>query len=187
MNPFDRPSTPGKGDSNPDSIYVSVGRSLSMWEYTESHFSRLFSRLITPGEGSPSGRRAYGSIASPNGRREMIDKSSSVFFSFFPNQGLETELKDTLKQYSDAASRRNDIAHGIVLQGVPNAGDGYYLVCNMYTSKRALYGDSQYHYNSEIIESFSFAFNSLAAKVNWLVSEIDAHYYASPEKLRERY
>lgn len=187
-NPFSpRKPIPSKGDSNCDELYKWVGRSLSMWETTESQFSRLFSHLINPGIGSSAARRAYGSIASSNGRRDLIEKAAAVFFQFFPNEHLQKDMSHVLKLYSDAAARRNDIAHGVVLMGVPKTGDGYYVVANMYTSKRDIVGATPYGYNSQTISEYFTKFDALGGAVSSLVKEIDAHYYASPKTLRERY
>lgn len=187
-NPFHpRKPIPEIGDSNPDETYLWVGRALSMWESTEAQFSRLFSHLINPGIGSGAARLAYGSIASSNGRRDLIEKSASVFFNFFPNEELQKDLSNLSKLYVDAAARRNDIAHGIVAMGAPNTGDGYYVIANMYTSKRGIGGTSPYGYTSSIISEYIIEFDRLSQRASIIVHNIDEHYCKSQKTLRERY
>jgi hypothetical protein len=186
-NPFERPKAPSKGDRDPDTIYLSVGRALSMWEHTEADFSRLFSHLITPGRGSGAARRAYGSIASSNGRRDLIEKAGSVFFQFFPQKELQESFINTVKLYADASARRNDIAHGIVVRFGKNMEDGYFLSANMYTSKTPLFGSPSYYYTTHIIMSFFLEFEKLGDRANGIVRQIEKHYYASPKTPRERY
>ncbi|HEY8215394.1 MAG TPA: hypothetical protein VIG36_14840 [Methylocystis sp.] len=184
-NPFERPKAPSKGDRNPEAIYLSVGRALSTWEHTERSFAGLFAGIVSPSKGSFPARRAYGTIISQKNRREMIEKASEAFFAFFKDEDLEKALKETLNFYSDAAARRNDIAHGIVLQ--PKLGAGYFLTANLYTSKRKLYADHPYYYNSQIIDKFSDSFSSLSGSASHIINRMAKLFAASPKTPRERY
>jgi hypothetical protein len=57
----------------------------------------------------------------------------------------------------------------------------------MYTSKRDIVGGTPYGYDSQVISDYFTKFDALGGAVSALVLEIDAHYHASPQTLRERY
>jgi hypothetical protein len=186
--PFkNRPPAPSSGDSDPDTLYLLVGRSLTMWEFTETQFARLFSHIIRPGIGSGPAKRAYGGVVSSNGRKDLIQRSSDVFFRFFPNGALEERIKALMENYMEACARRNDIAHGVVISPGSQIGNGYYLAANLYTSKRSMSLESPYHYDSNTISRYMNLFDGLASEAAAIVLDLDAHFYASPEKHRERY
>lgn len=115
-NPWDIPSLPEKGDEADSLTYEAVGRALSAWESFELELSRIFGALIGAHEGLLAAMRAYGSVVAFRGRAEMVAAASEVFFLVHANEKLEGDLASLMKLAKNYSARRNEIAHGIVLE-----------------------------------------------------------------------
>src|SRR5438067_51912 len=126
-----------------------VGKALSTWEFTEGIFAHLFATLIRPLRGSYAARRAYGSIQASRGRLEIIQTTAEVFFRNLPSIDLQADLKEVMKLYGEAGSRRNDIAHGLLMPSGPDGAKGCYLAASIYTTKRSISLESPYFYNAD--------------------------------------
>jgi len=128
------------GADSPEGLYRSVGAALSSWEAAEEVLARLFSVLV----GAPFSQgiaRAYGSVISSTARVDMLRQ---VIEAAHPTGGdeMQAHLK-VMDRIRELASRRNEIAHGIVRRpqyyGGGSPQPGYYLFQPEYGSgkKRA--------------------------------------------------
>lgn len=120
LKPWDVPPPPGKGDDDPEVLYAAVGRALSNWSALENTLGSIFSMLVTPSEGEIASR-AFGSILTFRGKKEMIEAAAEAFFFTYPDTDgkVEPYLKDLLTETHKFSNRRNEIAHGIVQQNTP--------------------------------------------------------------------
>jgi hypothetical protein len=113
LNPWDRRPWPTSGTKSLSKLYASVGQTLSQWERYEDVLSRIFSALVTDGHTIPS-QRAYTAVRTFEGRSEMLKAASAAYFTMWPNDKLQAEFKNILKDAKNYAPRRNEIAHGTV-------------------------------------------------------------------------
>jgi hypothetical protein len=145
----------------------------------------VFARLVLAEyEGA---QRAYGTITSFAGRKDMLDAA----FEAFPHRKDIPEFKGVLKKVSNFSPRRNEIAHGMVLpvghSGNPS-GD-YYLLPATYNSRKRLssveyldrYADVpdrpwhvglSYAYTSAQVNYYQLEFVQLTADVQQLADHI---------------
>jgi hypothetical protein len=138
-----------EGDSGPDAIYLAVGKALTQWESLENDFAQLFGLLVANrargGATRFAAQRAYGVIASAGGRREALEAAGEVFFTFLgatEEERLDFDL--LLKHLPLATTKRNYIAHGIVLKATfpisallaGNNPGGYFIEPPEYNSNK---------------------------------------------------
>ena len=143
---------------------------------------------MAPGTGHYAAQRAYGAIVSSRGRAEVMRAAGEVFFRSFPDANLESDFSDTMTLYGHAGTRRNEIAHGLLMGGPDRKHPGYYLASSVYnTNKRKIDLTSVYFYSSEEIRYFAKHFQALGTRANQNFRGIEATYFASPEKSRARY
>lgn len=112
-NPWDRPPIPQTGDESEDTTYAGVGRVMSAWEDVEIATSFTYAQLSEKPE-SELAFREYGSGRIFADRMKILDFAAGQFFVRHNNQSLEGKYKRLGESLRGFASRRNDIAHGIV-------------------------------------------------------------------------
>jgi hypothetical protein len=116
-----------------------------------------------------------------------MKQAAGVFFQFFPDPEAELRFLDLFKLYQDGGARRNEIAHGMVMNGV-NHLDGYFLTANPWGSKsRRRDMNPAYIYDVIQLHQFRDWFVELsqhADQVHFLIEQI---FHASPQTRRERY
>ena len=113
-----------RGDPSGMKIYETVGVVLSTWECVEECLVHLFMTFTGLRYGTPQYRvvaRAFGSIEFGSGRRTATKAAAEVYFGSYW-EIMEDELDRVLRQVSHAGNRRNDIAHGRVLEGKGSYG-----------------------------------------------------------------
>lgn len=132
-NPWDPLPKDKVGNKDSATLYAAVGRALSAWESLEANLGQMFG--LMSGSLSEVPARAYGVVASANGRLEMAKEA----FACYPGRN-EPELVgigDLLKRVGKFIPRRNEIAHGIVT-GVTIEDDmqGAFLCPARYMSRK---------------------------------------------------
>jgi hypothetical protein len=132
---WDVPPRADHGDSDDDQLYRAVGYALSQWEGLEIALSGLFAVLVE--SKSQAATRAYGALASARARVEALASAAEVFFATEISSHFDT-FQAILKVVGWAGSRRNDIAHGIVLTYARHdtVGGGFFLVAPHYNSRK---------------------------------------------------
>ena len=114
-NPWDMPALPTKGDSTAETLYAAIGLALTNWAHLEDTLAAIFSTLVSPTHGEVA-FRAFGSILTFRGKKEMIEAAAEAFFFQYPDPegNVEPHVKALLHEAEKFAARRNEIAHGIV-------------------------------------------------------------------------
>jgi hypothetical protein len=118
-NPFSNPIASKNRDKKQADIFSAVGYALYQWEYLETQLTQLYMFFCFP-EGTSSRsyqttKFSFGSIHTPNTRRTMIERAAEVYFKETPTSKFKPTVARILRLYKDASSRRNDIAHGLIL------------------------------------------------------------------------
>lgn len=181
--PFARFPVPSEGDRDPDATYAAVGRALTHWELLEGHFATLYNNVVRPAH---LARPAQWTFGAPSAVKPTLPQGADVFLVSFPqnNDGsLEEEVGRILDLYTIAASRRNDIAHGIVAPHIPdrilsgNDHRGYFLGPNFTSPKHC---DEQlqpeYLYSSKEISEYTKRFDQLGSQIRDLCGRLEAQF-----------
>jgi hypothetical protein len=112
-NPWDIPPFPAQGDEDEDTTYAAVGRAISYWESIEVSLSYLYSAFV----GKPAqlgALREYGNGRIFAERMKGLKTAADGFFRRYPNQANEGRFDRLARSVTNFATRRADIAHGIV-------------------------------------------------------------------------
>jgi hypothetical protein len=113
--PWDAPPSVKWGNDNPNDIYLSVGQALTNWELFGQALGEVFVALV--GTRSYEAMRAYSAVVAHGARLEMIAGAAEAFFLQRDGdhcQSLKERVSDLLEQAENFASRRNEIAHGVI-------------------------------------------------------------------------
>lgn len=94
-------------------LFGAVGWMMSSWEWVEFRLSVLYSAFV----GLPDGQALYqyGSASIFRERFNTLARAADAHFVAFCDQALEGEFNNLTADVADLANRRNDIAHGVVL------------------------------------------------------------------------
>lgn len=188
MNPNDVwaiPPPATQGDKDPFITFGAVGAALSDWERFEGHLALIFSALIGTDRSIPAARRAYGTIVSFGGRADMLSSAAEMYFIDYPDESLDADLTALMKLARKGASRRNEIAHGIVqpMQGALTmfTGATYALYPAYYsTSRRDSDFLPKYAYTSVEISRFARQFHDLVAPASSVLDRIRGKHLSKP-------
>src|SRR5882672_10154588 len=119
---WDRPASRKQGDPSGTLIFQAVGQALSSWERADQELATLFWILTGCSEdavASTAIKRAYGSIESNVGRRKAVLAVAEVHFrKYWHIKAVFHSINQILEAMSFASHRRDDIAHGIVQDGI---------------------------------------------------------------------
>lgn len=133
-------------DAQAHMIFNAVGQALTEWEQLENACAQLFAVLVSATRKraylAPA-IRAYGTITSAATRKDMLVAAGKAYFASRPAtaQKFAAEFTELMQAYIEFASRRNDIAHGLVQRvfltkrGVRPAAMGFYLTPSFYSAK----------------------------------------------------
>jgi hypothetical protein len=119
--PWDVPPPPLSGDIDAKTLYAAIGIALTKWGHVEAALAQIFACLVTSQVPEPASR-AYGSLQSFRGQKEMIEAAAEAFFFVYPDTiaRLKAPLHDLLAEVAGFSSRRNEIAHGVVQENSGN-------------------------------------------------------------------
>lgn len=187
---WDEPDTKDFGYKSEDTLFISIGHALTVWEQIENMLSMMFALFVE--SGSDAARRAYGAISSASGRREALGMAAQVFAG---NQVSDFPMRDfqlLMNHVGKASGRRNEIAHGIVTSFSLDGNEhGFFLVPADYNSRKtaartiewrknlsaqtstdqfAIFG-SLYRYTSSDINHFRHLFKKLFQQVGGFYME----------------
>lgn len=93
--------------------YSGVGAALSQWEALEFELARIYS--IFAGDPDGEGLREYGEPRIFSLRLSAFGTKAGGYFIRHPNQQTEGELGRIVRAATGFSDRRNEIAHGMVL------------------------------------------------------------------------
>lgn len=179
-----------------ENLYRAVGEALSRWEEVENELAQLFSVFVGSNnfenyEAAIPAIRAYGSVVSFNGRADMMDAAAKGYFfvrrtvSFDPEPPIpETRYAEVMKACRGFSSRRNDIAHGMAIMALNEAGrvTGVYLQPGLFASKKNPLGKRPaYSYTAAQIDDFIKHFQDLAFQVQIYRGDLQVGDAPSPD------
>lgn len=173
-NPWAQPPYANPPEADEAALFEAVGRALTSWEHLEAALATLFVRFIAYDRESLAARRAYGSVVSFMGRAEMLTEAASAYFSFHPDEQLSDSFRRVSNACRQAAARRNDIAHGSVVEvyfvgKVP----GYALAPGSYNVRRVdLHSKPAYLYSVREIAKFTKGFDDLYLSAIGLAAQL---------------
>ncbi len=104
------------GETDPNQLYIAVGRAIHAWENMEEALARLFSLLT----GLPETPHALSDYGADN--RRFIDRHTALraaateYFVLFPGQQHEGEVASILQTALELSIKRHRVAHGVVTQ-----------------------------------------------------------------------
>lgn len=171
------------GDVDKDAIHLAVGQALHFWEKTEHFLGELYAAVL--GAVVPVGAlRAYGSVTAFTARQTMLMEAADALWYWAPNDGLEKHFTSLVRTVgSDAAARRAEIAHGLVIS--ENDENNFFLVPSFHSSrKRDSSQKPKYAYTSDQIDAFRDKFDILAGDVYQLQKKVQEWRDASTKQKR---
>jgi len=178
-NPFAKSVLAPVGNDSATDIYVAVGLALDRWEHCEMSFASLYSALIGAIDGNYVQMRAFGVITAPTTRYGMIWEANDARFDHGEHL-LRKRGRSLLNLYKDAASRRNEIAHAMVMGDVLPNGDKpplppiWFLVPPRFSTRKIEPGTTKpkYRYSSREIRHFTACFEELHSRAAKLATEV---------------
>ncbi len=113
-DPWDIPPLAARGNKYPATLYAAVGRALSGWELLELQLARIYAAFVGVPPIEAIAMPAYRGATTFGGRAAVIEEAAERHFIKHPDQAIENDFKTLICDARNFASRRNDIAHGIV-------------------------------------------------------------------------
>ncbi len=163
--------------------YIGVGHALSSWEYFEGSLGILYGTLVGNISDTSPAMRAYGAVAAFSTRKDMINEASAAYF-FSNNSPLQPAIASLLIEAKEFATRRNEIAHGIIQPYYTGglAPSGYALGPSRFAvRKRKLSRHPEleidlavgiYAYTSDLLLGFSRHFGVLSIKCRGICAKL---------------
>lgn len=113
-DPWDPLPYPETADDNPNQTFYGVGLIMTMWESIEFEFARLYSIFVGD---EPDGflMRDYGEPRIFRDRLKNLNDKAEIFFVNRCDQNLEGDYGKVARAANGFSTRRNEIAHGIVM------------------------------------------------------------------------
>ena len=100
------------GETDPNQLYIAVGRAIHAWEGMEEAFAFLYLVL----KGQPENIQALPDYGEEN--RRFTDRMSALtvaaeeYFVWLPDQNREAEMEDLITTARDLSIKRHRVAHG---------------------------------------------------------------------------
>jgi hypothetical protein len=184
-----------RGEPGSMKIYEAVGVALSTWESVEECMVHLFMMFTGLRYGTAEYRvvaRAFGSIEFGSGRRDATEAAAEAYFGpYIEIVGIE--FNNVLLQVSHAANRRNDIAHGRVLD-IPTYGR--LLLPPRYNTGRTLiaadddehgYKSAEYRFDADAIQRCASAFEELTHQLKRYADSVAKQGGKFSEEIERKY
>lgn len=178
-----------QGNATEEELFVAVGKALSCWELVEQGVASLFTIVTVGSYYAPTAPalRAYASVIGSRARIDMVTAALKSWLNDWPDCPCGQNALEALKNCKSWASRRNEVAHGLVDKHFEQ--ESWFLMPSLYSIKgRPLpKAKAAYRYNAEIIESFAVKFIELHHEINAATSMLgEWHRIAASETERMR-
>jgi len=133
---WEKPASLKTGDVSEDVLFTAVGKALTAWEYVEERCASLFALFVE--SRSHAAARSYGCIRSTSSKMEVLGFASvEFFFSHEVTPADSGPCKRIHRHVSDGATRRNEIAHGMVCRfAKPPGHTQYFLMPGRYNTPK---------------------------------------------------
>ncbi|TIX44533.1 MAG: hypothetical protein E5W81_13070 [Mesorhizobium sp.] len=112
-NPWDPYPFPLFADQSDSVLYEAIGRTLDRWEWVEFELARMYSLFV--GDPEWSKMQEYGSGNIFRDRLSVLSQAAANWFRKHPCQSAEGEYNSLVIQAKGFADRRNEVAHGMVM------------------------------------------------------------------------
>lgn len=174
QNPWDVRPRKTAGDPAAGALYHNVGAALTQWESLESSLAELFDALVTNALSKMDSNRAafcaFRAVTVSSARTELVTAAAPRALKDWTDL-LETVVS-FLGRVADFGSRRNEIAHGMVV----SAGEfGFYLVPNNVNPRKwDKNGKAKYQYVAADIQHYLKHFTALRSECEELTSAVFA-------------
>ena len=155
---------------------------MSNWEFVEQGIAGLFTIVAVGSYHDPTAPtlRAYSAIVGSHNRIKMVRAAVDGWLHEWANCPCGGNAINALKECEDLATRRNEIAHGIVDRFWDELEKGWFLLPAFYTIKsRPLGGRPAYRYNAWLIDSCSERFLALHNRLNEASSSLGQWHRAA--------
>jgi hypothetical protein len=170
-NPWDPLRFPIVGDADPYDLYAAVGTFVSEWEAVEMTLAQLYSIFVGQG---PAGKaiQDYGRGRIFRERLTDLERVAQSYFIRHNSQNLEGEFDEICLAAKGFADRRNEVAHGLVME-VSNiqffrdklqlapAGAQHLVIPPYHAVRNHAAGFPVWAYNGEQIRTFARRFIDL--------------------------
>jgi len=108
---------PPRGDPTEEAVFVAVGRFLTKWEKLEMGCAEAYAAFVTMGSFETTiAMRSFGTVSASRSRTDMLKQAAEAYQFLGHEDGIRDHVGTLLNAYTDHASRRNEIAHGVVLR-----------------------------------------------------------------------
>jgi hypothetical protein len=175
-NPWDIPPAPSVGDRDENNLFAAIGRALTEWEQVEAACAELFAIVVSVSNKSTHQApaiRAYGTVISFPARCEMLKAAADAYFHRRKKKKVQFSgrLMKLLNDCQQFSARRNEIAHGRVINVVRSRGNknkqiGFLLIPSFYNPKKyKIDRIVTYQYSSKEVIYFSQEFTKLYLQV----------------------
>lgn len=114
--PWDPLPFPVQGDAAADATYAAVGLMMSQWEAVEFDLARLYSFLAGTSETTGAFRDYGGNRRIFRERLAGLEAVATRYFVRRCSQAMEARFADLTRRAAGFSERRNEIAHGIVME-----------------------------------------------------------------------
>lgn len=178
VKPWEQRPFPKHGESDPDKVYVAVGRALSEWERFETYLGLLFAKIVSEQNIDLPAQRAYAAVRTFEARSAMLKTASAAFFLLYHGRSevptLQAAFKKMIGAVCEFGARRNEIAHGVVAR-FEEPGETYGLFPPYGAHRqRDVYGRPTYCYTSTELEHFRAEFEKLKTPVGRLIGDFQS-------------
>lgn len=114
MSSSDPNATLPPGETDPNQLYIAVGRAIHAWEGMEEALARLYAKLMGLPE-TPTALAEYGAEYRKTVERlDGINIAARSYFIRLPHQNLEAELHAIVETARELCIKRHRVAHGHV-------------------------------------------------------------------------
>jgi len=114
--PWKLPPPPAVGDKIVFPLYAAMGLAITMWEMTELTLAMFYTSLTSEQEGETFILQfEFDGSAGFRSRSEKIIKAFDLYAQANPNQEIEGKFSEIIHRAGQLSMRRNDIAHGMVM------------------------------------------------------------------------
>ena len=178
-----------KGNRSENELFLAVGKALSHWELVEQAIASLFTVITVGSYFAPVAPtvRAYAAIVGSKARIDMVQAALLSWLHDWTDCPCGQNAKDVLRDCGRWASKRNNIAHGLVDMFIDEPG-AWFLLPSLYNLKGRPLGDRAaskpaYRYNAEMIISYGEKFLELHNRLNEVTSMLgEWHRIAASER-----
>jgi hypothetical protein len=161
-------------DTDENTLYLAVGRALTEWEKVEEQLWVLYRAFLDLTTQPSIMEKGYRSSLQFDQRKTKLEDAAELYFTHHPDSQLRALFEEALTYAERFVSRRNDIAHGMVMSLKENDGRVTFLLYPPFHSPPAKVtrSNAAYTFNSTIIDRYIIGFEATYRKVYEVVFQV---------------